>query len=92
MPYFPALEGRAKKVTMTKEEKEANERKYKISQEQRYHERSIRFWTRQLIADEAGGDAEQIALTKSKLEKAQQRKEKFIASTGRTRRTNREQV
>jgi hypothetical protein len=65
---------------------------YKQSQQQRKLERNIRDAKKQLKMYEALGDTKQIKTAKAKVRQRQSQMRDFINETGRTRRSNREQI
>ncbi|WP_017728506.1 phage minor capsid protein [Halalkalibacterium ligniniphilum] len=89
--FYPFVEGVSipRPHDFTKEE---NDTAYKESQKQRYLERQIRYAKRELNMMSAMGDEEGVAMAKSKVRERQANIREFISETGRTRRSNREQL
>lgn len=87
-PYVDGVSERTYKPYPARE----NARIYEESQRQRALEREIRKAKSRLKAMQALGDEEGIARTNALIRARQQRMRKFIDSTGRTRRYNREQI
>lgn len=90
-PYFEEIEGTHRNESLSKTEKESNEKAYGDSQLQRKLERDIRHWKRQVMADEAGAPG-MAAFSKKKLDEAENSMRRFIDESGRKRRFAREKV
>lgn len=87
-PYIPGIT----KQTYFPYDKEENDRIYKESQKQRYHERQIRAAKREVGMMEAIGDVDGLEQAKAKVRSRQASMREFIDETRRTRRYDREQV
>ena len=86
-PYFVG-----EKKTYKQQPVKRNESAYKNSQKQRAYERSIREAKRNLKILSATKDKDQIAKANELLAKRQNALKSFISTTGRTRRTDREEI
>ncbi len=73
-------------------DKETNDREYALSQRQRYLERKERDAKREAAMADAMGDKEAFADASRRVKRAQADYDNFIASTGRTKRSDRTQV
>ena len=87
---YPYFEGTEK--TYHPQDTERNESAYKNSQKQRAYERSIREAKRNLKILSATKDKDQIANANELLARRQNALKSFISQTGRTRRTDREEI
>ena len=87
---YPYFEGTKK--TYQPQNAERNESAYKNSQKQRAYERSIREAKRNLKILSATKDKDQIAKANELLAKRENALKSFISQTGRTRRTDREEI
>lgn len=74
------------------EDRAENDRKYRESQKQRALERDVRAAKRECAAYDALGDREAFAKSSLKLKERQNKLASFTRSTGRTRRSDREQT
>lgn len=88
---YAYIEGKSRKTYDPYPEHQVD-KAYKQSQQQRKLERNIRDAKKQLKMYEALGDAEQIKTAKAKVRQRQSQMRDFIAESGRTRRSNREQI
>jgi len=87
---YPYFEGTEK--TYQPQNAERNESAYKNSQKQRAYERSIREAKRNVKIMSATKDKDQIANANELLAKRENALKSFISQTGRTRRTDREEI
>lgn len=87
-PYIPGIS----EQTYYPYDKEENDRIYKESQKQRYHERQIRSAKNEMNMMKGIGDEEGFEQAKTKLRNRQANLREFIDDTGRTRRRDREQL
>jgi hypothetical protein len=89
---IPIIPGYSYPQDRPEQNKEANDKEYKESQEQRAYEREIRAAKREAAIANATGDKEAENDAKQKIKGAQANMRGFIERTGRPRRYDREQI
>lgn len=89
---YPFIPGFSKMADWPVQDKEANDKAYAQSQEQRELERNIRSAKREVEMAKASGDPAAQAKAEQKVKTAQANMREFIDETGRTRRRDREQI
>lgn len=89
--FYPFFEGLSEQ-TYKPYNLEENAEVYEQSQEQRTMERAIREQKRRILAADATGDADGKTAAQLKLKAKEAELKQFIRDTGRTQRTNRQQV
>ena len=89
--FYPFFEGISEQTYKPYKETE-NQKQYDESQDQRKIEREIRDQKRRVIAADAAQDAEAKKAAQLKLRQKQAEMKTFLKDTGRTPRTNRQQV
>ena len=88
IPFIP----RFSRIRPPEQDKEANDREYKESQQQRTLERKYRYAKRDLMTAKARGDEEEITRQKIRVKNARTELNNFCEETGRARRSNRERT
>lgn len=89
--FYPFVEGLSEQ-TYKPYDLEESAKAYEKSQEQRKFERDIRQQKRRILAADAVGDKEGKLAAQLKLKEKEATLKQFIKDTGRTQRTNRQQV
>jgi hypothetical protein len=87
-PFFPGISEQVYKPY----DEEENRKVYEESQQQRKLERDIRAEKRKLLAANEIKDTDGVDAARARLKAKQDKLDKFLNDTGRTRRTNRTQV
>ena len=88
IPFIPGFS----RIRPPEQDKEANDREYEESQQQRALERKYRYAKRDLMTAKARGDEEEIARQKLRVKNARTELNDFCEETGRARRSNRERT
>ena len=88
IPFIP----RFSRIRPPEQDKEANDREYEESQQQRALERKYRYAKRDLMTAKARGDEEEITRQKIRVKNARTELNDFCEETGRARRSNRERT
>ena len=88
IPFIP----RFSRIRPPEQDKEANDREYEESQQQRALERKYRYAKRDLMTAKARGDEEEIIRQKIRVKNARTELNDFCEETGRARRSNRERT
>ena len=89
---YPYIPGFSVQRYFPTEDFAENDRLYRQSQQQRALERKVRRAKQECIAYDKVGDAEAFRKSSAKLQRSRNQLDDFIRSTGRTRRSDREQV
>lgn len=88
IPFIPGFS----RIRPPEQDKEANDREYEESQQQRALERKYRYAKRDLMTAKARGDEEEITRQKLRVKNARAELDGFCEETGRARRSNRERT
>lgn len=88
IPFIPGFS----RIRPPEQDKEANDREYDESQQQRALERKYRYAKRDLMTAKARGDEEEITRQKLRVKNARTELNDFCEETGRARRSNRERT
>ena len=88
IPFIPGFS----RIRPPEQDKEANDREYEESQQQRALERKYRYAKRDLMTAKARGDEEEITRQKLRVKNARTELNDFCEETGRARRSNRERT
>jgi hypothetical protein len=88
IPFIP----RFSRIRPPEQDKEANDREYEESQQQRALERKYRYAKRDLMTAKARGDEEEITRQKIRVKNARTELNDFCEETGRARRSARERT